>query len=510
MTLTLRPYQQKLLDDIRAAMASHRRVVAVMPTGAGKGQTIGAVVQGAVAKGRRVLVLAHRRRLISQLRRTIQQWESSGDVTVESVQTVIRRLDRIPAPDLVIIDEAHHLIQGNMWGKVVDAWPDAFLLGKTATPERLDGRGLGEGHGGYFQAMVEGPKPSWLTDQGFLAQARVFCPPCKIDRSKFKIVRGDFVPQQMEEQMQRSNIHGDAVDHYMQHVHPGTALVSCISVKRAQMMAEDYNAAGVPAAVITQGCSEAEQEHIFAALGTGEIKVVTYCEMLSEGVDVPSVTAAQLLRPTESLTMYLQQVGRALRPKPDGTQAVILDHVGNVQKHGLPADDREWSLEGKKKRKAGLSVKICPSCFTAMPSAAPVCPGCGHEFNQEQDEEEKVQQVEGELVEIKAPKLEAGADVELWFGKFWKTGYVLVEWPPRGAATVAHADARGSSWLINREHVRLPRAEQRDRREEQRQAQTLEDLIEVGQRRGMKNPRGWARHVLAARQTKGQFERVMA
>lgn len=524
MTVALRPYQEDLLQRIREAMRSHRRVVAVMPTGAGKGQTIGAIVRSATAKGRRVLVVAHRRRLIRQLRQTIAGWGVSDGVTVESVQTVILRLDSMDAPDLIVIDEAHHLTHGNMWGKIVNQWPDAFLLGKTATPERLDGKGLGEGYGGYFQALVQGPTSRWLTDNGFLARARVFCPPVKIDRSKLKVVAGDYAIGTMEDELENGNVYGDAVEHYMKLVHPGTALVACVSVKHAKMAADEYEAAGVPAAAITQGCSEDDQERIFQQLADGTLKVVTYCDMLSEGVDVPSVKACQLLRPTKSLVMYLQQVGRALRVKPDGGDAIILDHVGNVKQHGLPTDDREWDLKGRPKRPAAPMVKVCPECFATMAAQLAVCEECGHEFGGKAKNKE-AEVIDGDLVEVQERgsygRLGVGVYIDIWFGQAWKEGYVIAAYPKTGPITVQRASLTGPKWQVRRDHVRfhglddLPTADTgaavaSARKREQAKAQTLEDLIAVGQRRGMKNPRGWARHVLAARQTKGRFERVVA
>ena len=173
--VVLRDYQQQLLADLRVALRSHRRVCAVMPTGAGKGQTIGAIVRGAAGRGHRVLVLAHRAELIEQLTGTVRAWglepaviapgnpgnghprcsrqSGVGLIAVGSVQTVVRRLDRLAPPDLIIQDEAHHLVAGNVWGRIINAWPDAYLIGKTATPERLDGKGLGVEAGGYFEAL---------------------------------------------------------------------------------------------------------------------------------------------------------------------------------------------------------------------------------------------------------------------------------------------------------------------------------------------------------------------
>jgi DNA repair protein RadD len=192
----------------------------------------------------------------------------------------------------------------------------------------------------------------------------------------------------------------------------------------------------------------ATRERLLSELGAGRLKVLTSCALIGEGVDVPSVSGCILLRPTQSVSLHLQMIGRCLRPQ-DGKQAVVLDHVGNTQRLGHHLEDREWSLDGVKKRQrdSGPSVKICPQCFAAMSSQARQCPECGHEFAPEKRE---LQHVPGQLQEV----------------------------------------TRG-----------IPRA----RFHEQRQAQTLEDLIAVGERRGMKNPRGWARHVMAARQLKGRW-----
>jgi superfamily II DNA or RNA helicase len=185
-SIVLRDYQLQLLADLRAALKAHRRVCAVMPTGAGKGQTICAIVQGAARKGRKVLVLAHRAELIEQLTGTVRAWGLEPDViapghrlqgrqvAVGSVQTVARRLGQLSTPDLIIQDEAHHLVAGNVWGRIIHTWPEAHLIGKTATAERLDGKGLGVEAGGFFEALVLGPSAAWLVEQGWLARPKVF------------------------------------------------------------------------------------------------------------------------------------------------------------------------------------------------------------------------------------------------------------------------------------------------------------------------------------------------
>jgi superfamily II DNA or RNA helicase len=387
--IVLRFYQADLNHKIRDAFRYYKRVVAVMPTGAGKGQTIAAVIAAAIAKGSTVLVVAHRAELVAQLSATVESWGIEHGIIapghrmtyhpcqVGSVQTVVRRFDRMTiVPDLIIVDEAHHLVAGNQWGRLIERWPDAYLLGKTATPERLSGEGLGEGHGGYFQAMVLGPTAEWLTDNGFLAAADVYSVPSNLPKLKKRA--GDYDMTQAAESVVR--LHGDAIKHFRDKVgSEGTALAFCCTVAHAEQVAADFNAAGIPAASLDGTMAADDRRAILAALRARELRVVTSCMVLGEGVDIPGVSAAILLRPTASTSLYLQMVGRALRPKPDGSRAIILDHVGNALRHGLPTDHREWSLEGrpKKKREDGPSVRVCPDCFAAMPSGTSICPACG-------------------------------------------------------------------------------------------------------------------------------------
>lgn len=451
----LRPYQHQLLEDIRDAVRQgHRRIVAVMPTGAGKGTTIGAMVASAAVKGRRTLVLAHRAELIRQLSNTASGWgvphgviaagrsmDNSCPVQVGSVQTVIRRLDRMLPPDIIIVDEAHHLCTGNTWGSVIDHWPGALLIGKTATPCRSDGRGLSHGQGGFFTSLVLGPTAAWLTDHGFLAPARVLAPP-GVALQGLRRRMGDYDMKQAAEMLSSGQAMGSPLAHYRQHLEGQTAIAFCCSVAHAEAVAQLFNDHGIAAASIDGRMDAAIRERLLSQLGTGELRILTSCSLIGEGVDVPSVGGCILLRPTMSLSLHLQMIGRCLRPQP-GKVAVVLDHVGNCHRHGLPTDDREWSLEGIKRRQvqAAPSIRVCVSCFCAMPSGTPVCPECGHQF---QPEPRQLLEVAGKLQEL----------------------------------------------------------QRRERRSEQAQAATLDQLVAVGRRRGMANPYGWAHNVLKARQAK--------
>lgn len=417
----LRPYQEQLLEDIRASMRrGHRRVLAVMPTGAGKGTTIAVMVSNAAERGHRVLILAHRAELIADLSQRIHglginhgvlaagyREDLRQNVQVGSIQTVARRLDRIPTPSMIIQDEAHHLVAGNMWGNVIARWPNAFLIGKTATPERLDSRGLGEGHGGYFTDMVLGPDAAWLTQEGFLVPARIFAPP-GIDLSGIKRFDTRKGHQDAEQRLRQGQAMGDAVTHYRRTIEPhhnGTAIAFCVSVAHADAVADAFRAQGIAAAMLDGSMDRGQRRRLINDLGAGVLKVLTSCDIVSEGTDIPSVTGAILLRPTDSLGLHLQQVGRVLRPCPGKAHAIVNDHVGNTLRHGRPTDPRDWSLEGRTKRgkrsaSDALPVKVCPQCFAAMLSTVASCIDCGFDFPAAQRRELTV--VDGDLQELPA------------------------------------------------------------------------------------------------------------
>ena len=419
--ISLRPYQHQLLEDIRASMRrGHRRVLAVMPTGAGKGTTIAVMVSNAAKRGHRVLILAHRSELVADLSQRIHalginhgilaagcREDLRQTVQVGSVQTVVRRISRIPAPSMIIQDEAHHLVVGNTWGRIVAAWPKAFLIGKTATPERLSGEGLGEGHGGYFTDMVLGPDAAWLTQNGFLAPARIFAPP-GLDLSGIKRFDTRKGQDEAESRLRQGQAMGDAVTHYQRTIanhHNGTAIGFCCSVAHAEALAKAFCAQRIPAAMLDGKMDRADRRRIINDLGAGVLKVVTSCDIISEGTDIPTVTGAILLRPTDSLSLHLQQIGRSLRPCAGKTHAVINDHVGNSLRHGLPTDHREWSLEGQAKRgkraaSEALPVKVCDRCFSTLPTTEPTCPVCGFIFPAPKRRE--LVTVEGNLQELTA------------------------------------------------------------------------------------------------------------
>jgi superfamily II DNA or RNA helicase len=385
--MTLRPYQLDFRDRLRAAFAEgHSRVLGVSPTGSGKTVIFANTVKGAVERGNSCVVIAHRSEILDQISRALSTigvkhgFIQAGKpyvpmpVMVASIQTLARRVNSLPQPKLTVWDEAHHCVS-SQYMTVLAAWSEAKVLGVTATPERLDGRGLGT----IFTSMVLGPSTQWLIDNRFLARPIYFAPQQQIDMSGIRTVAGDYSKGDLAELMDTPKITGDAVAHYRRYAAGKPAIAFCVTVKHAEDVAAGFRAAGFNAASIDGSLEDNERRQRVKDLQSGAIQVMTSCELVSEGFDLPAVSAAILLRHTKSLSLHLQQIGRALRPKPDGGPAVILDHVGNCLRHGLAEEQREWSLEGRTARKAKekpVETKQCKKCYAMFAGAQ--CPQCGH------------------------------------------------------------------------------------------------------------------------------------
>jgi len=508
--MNLRPYQQQLITDIRLQYQLGRRsVLAVLSTGGGKTVCFSHIAQSAARKGNRTCILVHRQELLDQASRSLsgmgvthgciragRSMDLSHAVQVASVQTLARRLHKLPRDffQLIVVDEAHHSNAGT-WAQVIEHFRSAHLLGVTATPCRGDGRGLGE----WYQAMVEGPSAAWLTDNGFLARARVLAPP-GFDTAGIRKRMGDFDTREAEQRV--GTIMGDCLSHYRKHLSGQTAIAFCCSVAHAEAVAALFMGAGIPAASIDGTMDGATRRDLLQALGTGRIKVLTSCALIGEGVDVPSVGGCILLRPTQSVSLHLQMIGRCLRPSP-GKAAVILDHVGNTLRLGHHLEPREWTLEGiaKRDREKAPSVKVCPQCFAAMASQARQCLECGHQFAPEVRE---LQQVEGELVEmdINIQKYEIGQIVDYFaMNCKWQHSYTIVQKLGNNEYKIKKWNQH-TPYVVHAMHLRNPseRSEGDRQRREQGTAQTLDDLRQLAQQRGYK--RGWAERVYQARLAK--------
>lgn len=415
-TPALRPYQTAGVDALRASYrAGHRAPLYQLPTGGGKTQSFCYITRNAATAGNRVLILVHRAELLRQCSRTLTQWGvahgviaprhpmTGHAVQVASVQTVVRRLTRVAPPTLVIIDEAHHTVAGT-WQKVIAAFPRAKLLGVTATPARMDGRGLGAHCGGYFDDLIVGPSVQDLIDGGFLCRPRVFASPRHLNLDDVRVRGGDFAADDATRVMSAREIVGDAVDHYRRICAGQPAIAFCCSIAHAQTVAAQFNHAGFRARRIDGTMDDTERQAIVASLGNGDLDVMVSVDLVSEGFDVPAVVAAILLRPTQSEGLYLQQVGRALRPAPGKACAYVLDHAGNVARHGLPQDPREWTLDGRRRREEPPALQQCPSCFAMLPRSTRQCPECDCDLSVAAagggGTRDAIDQSDGELIEL--------------------------------------------------------------------------------------------------------------
>ena len=457
----LRPEQQKALNDVKNAYASgFRAPILCAPTGAGKTFMASKIISSAIKKGKRVWFLVHLNEILEDTATRLSQsgidfgFIAAGrkmnmlkQVQLVSVQTAARRTFEI-YPDLVIVDECH-LAVASTYKKVLQSVGNPFLLGLTGTPRRLDGRGLNE----MFDVIIKTQSTRDLIQSGRLAPIKYYAPYVP-ELKKIKITRGDYALDELKSAMDKTSVTGDTVKHYKEKCDGRRAVAFCVNIEHAQHAAEMFRASGYSAVAISGDSTKEERRSAMDGLRSGKIQVVCNCQLWVAGVDVPNIECVILLRPSKSLTFYLQAIGRGLRLANGKNCLTVLDHAGLIFEHGPPDMEREWSLEAKKKGSSAPPVRQCPKCFAAH-APAPVCPECGYVYEQKKRFSSD-QPVDGELDEIDM----------------------------RQAAALER--------LAKRKEMIAKKAEQG-------RAKTLEQLIELGRSRGYKHPVGWARKIMASR-----------
>jgi DNA repair protein RadD len=418
-TLTLREYQARAVSEVHRAIENGRNAIClVAPTGAGKTVMGAKLVQDFVAAGRRVLWVAHRIELVEQA--ISRMGIPCGAIvagskldptlfrcTVASLQTVIRR--QLPPADVLIIDEAHHARSGS-YGALVEglraANPELVVIGLTATPCRLDGKGLGD----LFETLVIAAQVSALIAEGSLVRPRVFSSRETPDLKGVKKVAGEFSDKGLELACNKAKLRGDVVEHWLARGAGRPTVLFAVSLEHSRALIADFGAAGVKAVHVDGSMSRHERERALGAVKSGEAQILSNVGIVTEGWDYPQLEVCVLARPTASLSLLMQMWGRVMRPWP-GKEAIVLDHAGNVARHKvLPWIDVEWSLEQSKPKVPGGAVKTCPGCFAVCPGNAQFCSECQHDFTPSSRGEDRG----AVTVDKNAQLVEITGDVDQW------------------------------------------------------------------------------------------------
>lgn len=389
--LELRDYQVKVVDKTRDALRRVRRVLVQLPTGGGKTAIASYIIHSVSSKGKRAWFLCHRDFLVDQTGKTFNkleihygvvaggQWyDKWPPVHIGMVQTVRNRVKKLIAeqgePDYVVWDEAHH-ISAATWAAIMDELPNARHIGLSATPQRLDGRGLDS----HFDELVVGPSVAWLMEKGYLCDYTMYAPSTP-DMTGAVIKRGDYTISDIDAALNKSVIVGDIVGHYQRLAKGLRAVYFCHNIDRSKALADAFTAAGFPAKHLDANALSWERKNAAIDFADGKLAVLTNVDLFGEGYDLAAqaerdvtIEAVGLCRPTQSLSLHLQQIGRVLRPKE--AKAIVLDHAGNWQRHGLPDDHRQWSLKGTVKQKQ-TALDSCEHCGAVIKANSVFCPIC--------------------------------------------------------------------------------------------------------------------------------------
>lgn len=416
MPTALRLYQEELKAQVyRAWQEGHQNILMQLPTGGGKTKLFcNLAIEIVNSHKYPTAIFVHRKELVQQIsltlaeegithniiaprnvilgivaahRRILQRqfYDYNAPISVVSVDTLNARIHKhekwTKTVKFWITDEAAHLLKNNKWGKAVDNFPNAIGLGVTATPRRLDKKGLGRDTDGVFDTMVEGPNARWLIEHGFLCRYKIAIPPSDYQQFLRKASESsDYSKEAMNEADRRSVIYGHLVKNYLKFARGKQTIVFVSSIETAEKAEKEYKDAGIKAKLLTGFTNDKERLDAMLDFRDKKIQVLLNVDLFDEGLDVPGIECVQLGRATMSLSKYLQMCGRGLRPAKDKEALIIIDHVGNVTRHGLPDARRIWSLDRvvKKQDKTNF-IRICSNieCNAPYDRTLTECPWCG-------------------------------------------------------------------------------------------------------------------------------------
>ena len=435
--MELRDYQQDMYDKIKEALKTHKGVCGVLPCRSGKSWIMKKIVESACLKGSKVLILAHRRLLLSQHSKIIQ------NARLESVFTEVNHLGEHGKVDLIIIDEAH--ISGAESYKKVCEFYNCKRILFTATAKRLDNKPLS-----LAEIIINGISGDELIERGYVSKYELYAPKLDINLKKVEMSGSDFNNEQLGEVMLDRKIYGDIIKYYHKLAEGKQSIAYCTNIKHSLSIRDLFNDNGIPAVHMDASTPEKEREKIMSDFKEGKYKILCNCNLISEGITVPECECCLILRPTQSETLYIQQACRCLTPR-EGKTAIIIDFVGNCYAHGTPTEKREYTLDEKQiriknpSREPEVTARECSNCLRVYRGTDPICPYCGFD-----NKKTRKQIKEDEKAELE----------------------------------------------------RIQKIERVQKSREQGMAKSYEELVQIGYKRGIKNPRGWAWYVWNGRKNK--------
>lgn len=382
MVYQLYSHQEALLKEVYQRLyEGMRSIMVVSPAGSGKSVLIATIIKQLTDKKDHILFMVHRKELIDQIQQSLI--ENEVDLTYVTILSVIKtknRLSELPKPTLIITDETHHA-KAKTYMEIYDYFADVSRIGFTATPVRLSGEGFED----VYECLVEGQSVSWLIDNHYLAPFEYYSLPM-IDRKKLKTRSGEFTNQSISRALQGQTIYGKVIETYLAKANGQQAILYAHSVEYSEYFTNAFNNAGIKAVHVDASTPKSERERIMKGFKEKEFQVICNVDLISEGFNVPDCSTVILLRPTQSLTLFVQQSMRGMRYRPQ-KKAIIIDHVGNYLKHGLPDTQRLWTLSGIDKEQEEAKLHECPNCFSVFEnwlieesnqSTIYICPNCGN------------------------------------------------------------------------------------------------------------------------------------
>lgn len=399
----LRDYQQETIDNILTELRNgNHSIIVQQPPRTGKTVIMAEIARRATSKGNHILFIVHRKEIVDQVVATFaDQAVNMKLAKIGMVQTISRHIDQLTPPTIIFVDEAHHAL-AKSYQKILAAFPKAVKLLFTATPWRMSGKGFAD----VADTLIVGKSIKWLIDHDHLAPIDYYAPK-QIDTKVLKVKStGDFSELSIEQAL-KPRIYGNAVKTYQNLADGKQAIAYTYNVASAVRLAEAFNKIGITARAVSGKTPKLERNQIIHDYRGGKVQIVTNAELFTEGLDLPNVDCVIMLRPTKSLSLFLQFSMRAMNPR-HGKTAVLIDHVGNVERFGLPTAERSWSLTGMTKKEMreqnGTVIKgvtVCASCFGTFYRTNDTCPYCGATLTTDMqlDVDEKA-----ELVKITAQK----------------------------------------------------------------------------------------------------------